>query len=123
MNMIRVAILGLTSSLAAIASAAETDAAERALSEVRNVKADLLSRQSSVLGTLPGPTQTAAHQMRCRPIPQPKAGVSREIRFDTSTRRRAAELDPVALRKAKGRMGMRVLPLGITGAYVTEILG
>ncbi|MEE8450986.1 MAG: DUF6288 domain-containing protein [Thermoguttaceae bacterium] len=123
MNSIRIAVLGLMSSLGSFASAAEPDGVERALSEVRDVKADLFSRRSSVLGTLPGPAETAAHQMRSRPIPEPKAGVSREVRFDAATRSRAAALDPVALRKAKGRMGMRVLPLGITGAYVTEITG
>jgi len=47
------------------------DHCARALSEVRDVKADLFSRQSSVLGTLPGPVETAAHQMRCRPMHQP----------------------------------------------------
>ena len=109
--------------LAGTAAAAEPDDVARALSEVRDVKADLFSRQSSVLGRLPGPAEMAAHQMRCRPLPKPTAGVRREIRFDAATIRRAAALDPVALRKSKGRMGMRVLPLGITGAYVTEAAG
>ena len=109
--------------LAGVASAAETDKVEQALREVRDVKADLFSRQSSVLGRLPGPAEMAAHQMRCRAIPKPLAGAARQIRFDAQTVERAAALDPATLRKAKGRMGMRVLPLGITGAYVTEFLG
>ncbi len=102
---------------------AQQDLVEEALSEVRHVKADLFSRQSSVLGTLPGPAEMAAHQMRCRTIPRPVAGVNREIVFDAETKARAAKLDPLTLRKSKGRMGMRVLPVGITGAYVVEILG
>ncbi len=116
-------ILCLACSLTATTAWAEPDKVEEALSEVRDVNAGLFSRQSSILGTLPGPVEMAAHQMRCRPTVVPKAGGSREITFDAETIRRAAELDPVALRKSKGRMGMRVLPLGITGAYVTEILG
>jgi len=109
--------------LAGAAAAAEGDGVAEALSEVRHVKADLFSRTSSVLGKLPGPAELAAHQLRCRPIPKPRAGAPREVRFDAATKRRAAGLDPAALRKAKGRMGMRVLPLGITGAYVSESLG
>jgi len=108
--------------MAATVAMAATDKVEEALAEVRDVKADLYSRQSSVLGTLPTPADLAAHQMRCRPIPKPQTGIPREIRFDAATKQRAAGLDPVALRKAKGRMGLRVLPLGITGAYVTEAL-
>lgn len=112
----------LTACLVAQVAAAERDELEKALSEVRHVKADLHSRVSSVLGTLPGPVESAAHQMRCRPAPQPKAGVPREIRFDEATVKRAAALNPAVLRKAKPRMGRRVLPLGITGAYVAEAL-
>jgi len=99
---------------------AETDKVEEALAEVRDVKADLFSRQSSVLGTLPGPAEMAAHQLRCRSIPKPKAGVPREIQFDEATKKRAAGLDPMEQRKAAGRLQQTVLPLGITGAYVTE---
>jgi hypothetical protein len=116
-------IVFLAPCLAGAVFAAEPGKVEQALREVRDVKADLFSRQSSVLGQLPGPAEMAAHQMRCRPIPKPKAGVPRKIRFDAQTVERAAALDPAKLRKAKGRMGMRVLPLGITGAYVTELLG
>jgi len=112
----------LTLSLAGMARGAQPDKVEQALREVRDVKADLFSRHSGVLGRLPGPAEMAAHQMRCRPIPRPKAGVPREIMFDAQTIERAAGIDPVKLRKAKGRMGMRILPLGITGAYVSEFL-
>lgn len=115
-------ITGLTLSLVTIAAAAPADKIEQALREVREVKADLFSRRSSVLGRLPGPAELAAHQLRCRPLPEPTAGVPREVEFDAETTKRAAELDPVALRRTKGRMGMRILPLGITGAYVTEVL-
>ena len=102
--------------------AEEPDPVAEALATVREVKADLHGRESSILGTLPGPAEMAAHQMRCRPAPQPKAGVSREMRFDAATEQRAAGLDPLAMRKLSGRMGRRVLPLGITGAYVSEFL-
>ena len=108
--------------LAGTTVAAEPGKVEQALREVRRVKADLHARRSSVLGALPGPTETAAHQMRCRPAPQPKAGVPRDLRFDAATKERAAKLSPAAMRKRKGRMGRRVLPLGITGAYVSEFL-
>jgi len=126
MRIVVAAVLWLTigpvfvSTLPAIAAA--PDPVEEALSEVRSVKADLHSRKSSVLGTLPGPAETAAQQMRCRPAPQPKAGIPREIDFDQATLKRAAALNPAALRKAKPRFGKRVLPLGITGAYVAEAL-
>ena len=112
----------LTVFLAAVAAAGERDKVEEALSRVRDVKADLFSRKSSVLGTLPGAAEMAAHQWRCRPVPRPKGGVPREISFDAETIKRAAKLDPARLRKSNGRMGTRVLPLGITGAYVTEVL-
>ena len=123
MHSTRAWLACLSLSLAGMAVAAQVDKVEQALREVRDVKAGLFSRQSSVLGQLPGPAEMAAHQLRCRAIPKPLAGEPREIRFDARTIKRAAALDPIALRKAKGRMGMRILPLGITGAYVTEILG
>ena len=104
-------------------AAAAPDKVEQALSEVRQVKADLYSRESSVLGTLPGPEEMAAHQLRCRPTPSPRAGVPREVRFDAAATKRAAQLDPMKLRKAQGNMPLTVLPLGITGAYVTEAKG
>ncbi len=72
------------------AAAAESDNVEEALAEVRDVKAALFSRESSVLGTLPGPAETAAHQLRCRPISKPQAGAPRKIRFDEATQQRAA---------------------------------
>ncbi len=105
---------------AGMAPAAERDKVEEALAEVRDVKADLFSRQSSVLGELPSPAELAAHQMRCRPLP--KAATAGEMAFGTATVERAAALDPAKLRKAKARFGARVLPLGITGAYVFEML-
>jgi len=98
------------------------DKVSQALSEVRGVKADLFSRKSSVLGMLPGPVELAAHQMRCRPAPKPKAGLRREIEFDVATVKRAARLSPAAMRKARS-ISTRVLPLGVTGAYVTEAAG
>ncbi|MDP6502090.1 MAG: DUF6288 domain-containing protein, partial [Planctomycetota bacterium] len=100
-----------------------TDKIEEALSEVRDVKSVLFSRESSVLGTLPGPGEMAAHQLRCRPVPIPEAGLPREIQFDAAAQKRAAEFDPMKLRKSGGRMGMTILPLGITGAYVSESKG
>jgi len=115
-------MIGLILVPASPATAAAPDPLEQALSEVRDVKADLHSRKSSVLGTLPGPAESAAQQMRCRPAPQPKKGVPREIKFDAATIEHAAALNPEALRKAKPRFGRRVLPLGITGAYVAEAL-
>ena len=108
--------------LAGVTVATGRDRVEEALSEVRDVKAELHSRKSRVLGTLPGPREMAAHSLRCRPVPVAKSGAQRELKFDAETIKRAAKLDPVRLRKLKGRMGMRVLPLGITGAYVTEML-
>jgi hypothetical protein len=111
---------GLVFTLIGVATAAEVDKVEEALLEVRHVKADLHSRKSSVLGTLPGPAQMAAHQMRCRPAPKPPKGILREIDFDDVAKERAKKLNPQALRKASGRFGPRVLPLGTTGAYVVE---
>jgi len=126
MRITRILIYSLTTclvfQLAGAAVAAEGDKVEKALSEVRGVKAGLFSRKSSVLGKLPGPAELAAHQRRCRPAPKPKAGVRREIGFDVETIKRAAKLDPAVMRKAKSR-SVRVLPLGVTGAYVTEAVG
>jgi len=113
----------LAVSLVGSVATAGADKVEEALSEVRHVKADLYSRESSVLGTLPGPAEMAAHQLRCRPIPKPRAGAPREVRFDAATEKRAAQLDPMKLRKGTGRFPLTVLPLGITGAYVTEAKG
>jgi len=113
-------VLAVTLAVTDVTSGA--DKVEQALREVRDVKADLHSRRSTVLGKLPGPEESAAHQMRCRPIPGSRAGVSREMRFDEKTTQRAARLNPTAMRKQKGRMGRRVLPLGITGAYACEFL-
>ena len=96
---------------------------EEELDRVRDAGAELYTRQSSVFGQLPGPEELAAHQARCRPLPAPRAGVNRELSFDAATRERAAGLDPMELRKAKGRLGMTVVPLGITGAYVVEAAG
>ena len=104
-------------------NAAEVDPVEQALSDVRHVKAELHSRISTVLGTLPGPAESAAHQRRCRPAPNPVTGIEREMKFDVETVARAAKLNPESLRKAKPRMGRRILPLGITGAYFIEALG
>ncbi|NQT88982.1 hypothetical protein HQ560_19595, partial [bacterium] len=122
MHSARAWIVGLALSVAGAGAAAEPSKLEQALREVRGVKADLFSRTSSILGTLPGPAEMAAHQMRCRPAPQPKAGATRDMTFDAAVRERAAKLDPLAMRKRKGRMGRRVLPLGITGAYVSEVV-
>ncbi|MHC4199506.1 MAG: DUF6288 domain-containing protein, partial [Planctomycetota bacterium] len=99
---------------------------ERALSEVRRVKADMFSTESSVLGKLPSPAELAAMQLGCRPIPKPAstvgAGRTRTVTFDAATRRRLAkELAPMP---AKGtRRANTTIPLGITGAQVTERMG
>lgn len=93
---------------------------EEELAKVRDAGKELYTRESSVFGKLPGPAEMADQQLRSRPTPIPKAGVKHEMTFDVATRKRAAGLDPMKLRKAPGRMGMTVLPLGITGAYVVE---
>jgi len=123
MNNARLWLVCLVAFPAGPAAAARPDKVDEALAEVRHVKADLYRRHSSVLGRLPGPAEMAAHQLRCRPIPKPTRGAPREIRFDAETVTRAAALDPMALRKAPGRLPLTVLPLGITGAYVTEAKG
>jgi len=93
---------------------------EQEMAKVRQAGGELYTRESSVFGQLPSPETMAAHQMRCRPIPQPRTGVTREMTFDAATTKRAAGLDPAALRKLPGRLQMTVLPVGITGAYVVE---
>ena len=90
----------LTCLIAQVAVAGQNEV-EQALSEVRHVRADLHSRTSNVLGTLPGPAETAAHQKRCRPAPQPKVEVPREIDFDDATLERAATLNPAAWRASR----------------------
>jgi hypothetical protein len=108
--------------VASLQTAARSDTVERALSSVRGVKRDLFSEQSSVLGKLPTSAEMAAHQVRCRPVPAPQAGVERRLQFDDDLRQRVAALKPEALRKLKHRMGLVVLPLGITGAQVAEFV-
>jgi len=101
----------------------EFGSVEEELANVRECGDELYTRTSSVFGQLPGPAEMAAHQLRCRPIPAPQAGVKRERDFNDATKRRAAGLDPAELRRAPGRLQMTVLPLGITGAYVVEAQG
>jgi len=96
------------------------DSVEDALRAVRDIKADIHSRRSSVLGELASPEEMAAHQMRCRPAPRPRTGLEREMAFDEQTIQRAARISPDALCKANPRFGLGALPLGITGAYVKE---
>ena len=99
---------------------------ERALAEVRRVKADMFSTESSVLGSLPAPAELAAVQLRCRPIPRPVSTTNmsrtRTVTFDAGTRKRLAkELAPLP---SKGtRRANTTIPLGITGAQVTERMG
>ncbi len=108
-------LLACTAFLFVMGSEADADdPVEEALANVRDAKVALFSRESSVLGTLPGPAEMAAHQMRCRPIPKPQAGVPREIEFDEATKKRAAGLDPMEQRKAAGRLQMTVLPLRLS---------
>ena len=78
-----------------------TDKVDDALSEVRGVKDDLFSSESSVLGALATPAEMAAHQMRCRLRPMPVRGVDRNLKFDAATKKRAAELNIETLRKNK----------------------
>ncbi len=110
-------------SISGSVAAEGTDKVEEALAEVRDVKAGLFSRQSSVLGTLPGRADMAAHQLRCRPVPTLQADVPRAIPFDDKIKKYASELDPLEQRKAPGRLQLTVLPLGITGATITEAKG
>ena len=67
--------------MAAIQAAEPGDPVEEALSAVRDVKIDMFSRTSSVLGELPGPADLAAAQMRTRPIPQPQLGAPQTVAF------------------------------------------
>ena len=96
---------------------------EQELAKVRNAGLELYTRQSSVFGKLPSPEAMAAQQMRCRPLPKPDAKAAHELAFDQAAIKRAAGLDPMALRKLPGRLQMTVLPVGITGAYVVEAKG
>ena len=96
---------------------------EQELAKVRKAGLELYTRQSSVFGQLPSPEEMAAHQMRCRPVPKPDAKAAHEMAFDEDATKRAAGLDPMALRKLAGRLQMTVLPVGITGAYVVEAMG
>lgn len=118
------AIAILAAALAvATASGQPLGTVEQELSKVRQAGEELYNRKSSVFGTLPGPEELAAHQMRCRPLPIPNADARHEMEFDKALRDRAAKLDPNALAKIGGRLGMTVVPVGITGAYVVEAMG
>ncbi len=85
----------------------------------------MFSRTSSVLGELPGPAELAATQMRTRPIPRPRLGAKRKVAFsDEQMKQLAAKYKgkPLSAFGKVGRSGRKTIPLGITGAQVTEFL-
>ncbi len=119
------ALFTLAASLFTMTGADAEDLVEEALAEVRDVKADMFSRHSSVLGELPGPAEFAAAQMRTRPIPQPQPGGPGTVAFTAEQKERFAERyrgKDVASFGKTGRCGSKTIPLGITGAHVTEFL-
>ncbi len=106
--------------------AAETDRAAKALAEVRDVKADMFSRHSSVLGQLPSPAELAAAQMRTRPIPQPTVGGPGVVQFTAKQILQYAKAykgKAISSFGKTGRGGPKTIPLGVTGAHVVEFLG
>ncbi len=119
MHRSRMLVLSVLLLACQVVSAGEFQSVEKELAKVRDAGRELYTRQSSVFGQLPGSAEMAALQMRCRPLPVPKAG-SCEMDFDAAVVKRAAALDLKKLRKAPGWMAMSVLPVGITGAYVVE---
>jgi len=105
--------------------AAAADPVAEALAEMRDVKADMFSRHSSVLGKLPGPAELAAAQMRTRPIPSPRPGGPGTVSFTAEQKRafaREYKGKPLSSFGKTGRCGPKAIPLGITGAQVTEFL-
>ena len=94
------------------------DLVEEALSEVRAVKADLYSLESSVLGELPGPAERAAHQMRCRPRIDIKPGASLTLKIDAAIRAKIKELK---LEEFKNGRHRTAVPLGIAGARLVDL--
>ncbi len=98
---------------------------EAALASVRDVKAQMFSRESSVLGPLPSPAELAATQMELRPIPRPQPGGPGTVTFTTAQKRQFAndyKDKPIASFGKTGRCFPKTIPLGITGAQVVEFL-
>lgn len=101
---------------------AEDDVIARALSQVRDVKADMFSRTSSVLGDLPGPGELARRQMLARAIRKPVANPNPTVTFDADRARKLSGEVPKRLAKLrKDRKGVPAsVPLGITGAQMAK---
>ncbi len=98
------------------------DEIERALRQVRDVKKDMFSTRSSVLGELPGPAEMAARQLRARPIPtfEPKANPT--VTFDPERLKRlAGEINKRLGKLRKDRKGKpESRTLGITGGRIAK---
>ena len=102
------------------------DEVERALASVRDVKAEMFSVDSSVLGPLPDPGELAAEQMALRPIPAARAGGPEILNFTAEQKRQLKKTyggKAVASFGKTGRGGPKTIPLGMTGAHVVEFLG
>ena len=70
------------------------------------VQKDLFSRQSSVLGELPGPAEHAKRQLRARPIPPLQTNPNATVKFDAKlVQRLAAELDRRFAKLPKDKKG------------------
>jgi len=101
----------------AIAQNPSTDPVLEALSEVRDNRADLFVPRSSILGDLPGPDELARAQPQFRELFA--SGPAEPLDF--------TEADADALRRMyrcytfTGSSRSGLTPLGITGAYITDI--
>jgi hypothetical protein len=106
--------------LAAMALGGGVDDVELALREVRDVKADLFARESSVLGKLPGPAETAAAEPDCRALHRPRKPLA--IAF-TDEQKHALARD-YTLYTFTGRSRLAdCFPIGITGIHARDIAG
>jgi hypothetical protein len=104
---------------------AQAGPVEDALSSVRDVRADMFSRQSSVLGELPGPGELAEAELRARPIPRPQANQPRTLNLDAAATAKVlkdVEAFLAVVEKSRSR-SFPVIPLGITGGQVREVVG
>jgi len=109
----------------AASAMAQAGPIEDALASVRDVRADMFSRQSSVLGELPGPAELAEVELRARPIPRPRANQPRTLKLGaagTAKVLKDADAFLAVVEKSRSR-SFPVIPLGVTGGQVREVVG
>ncbi|NQT89600.1 hypothetical protein HQ560_22715 [bacterium] len=104
--------------LTTLAWAGAVDEVEQALREVRDVKADLFVRESSVLGKLPGPAEMAAAEADRRALHAPRPPFA--LPFTQEQKHALARDYTHYTFTGKSRLSA-CFPVGVTGVHVRDI--